>query len=194
MPKKERRKLRRAVLLVVLACLIFGCCAKAETLKIGLIRRFKDAKSVIASSTGSFQVSDKSGAVIIRANAGDKVTFQVSESKLLLLGVSGENTTAEPPFCVTCAPNDLLILYSNRNDKGCRYRGKISVSKNKTGITLINEVDIEDYLLGVIPCEMPDEYHPEALKAQAIAARTYAWANTGVFTLRHVRLPDLWRG
>jgi stage II sporulation protein D len=42
------------------------------------------------------------------------------------------------------------------------------------GVAAINYVDSETYLRGVVPREMPENYHPEALKAQAIAARTYA--------------------
>jgi SpoIID/LytB domain protein len=40
------------------------------------------------------------------------------------------------------------------------------------GVTLVNEVPLEDYLLGVVPSEMPDNWPAEALKAQAVAART----------------------
>jgi SpoIID/LytB domain protein len=47
------------------------------------------------------------------------------------------------------------------------------------GFNLINEVNLDDYLLGVVPAEMPSSWPPEALKAQAIAARTYAYANLG---------------
>jgi stage II sporulation protein D len=42
---------------------------------------------------------------------------------------------------------------------------------------LINVVDMEDYLPGVVSAEMPASFHPQALRAQAIAARTYAWYN-----------------
>ena len=40
---------------------------------------------------------------------------------------------------------------------------------------LINELPLETYLEGVVPSEMPSSYHQEALKAQAVCARTYAW-------------------
>lgn len=42
----------------------------------------------------------------------------------------------------------------------------------------INLVTIEDYLKGVVPSEIPASWHEESLKAQAVAARTYAVANT----------------
>ena len=56
------------------------------------------------------------------------------------------------------------------------YRGnfEIRLSKSGTRLNLINEIDIEDYLLQVVPSEMPQSFGLEALKVQAIAARTYA--------------------
>lgn len=56
------------------------------------------------------------------------------------------------------------------------YRGffEITLSKTPGKINIINEVDMEDYLLQVVPSEMPASFGAEALKAQAVAARTYA--------------------
>ena len=57
------------------------------------------------------------------------------------------------------------------------YRGSllIKVSSNSgSRLNLVNEVFIEDYLLQVVPSEMPRSFGVEALKAQAVAARTYA--------------------
>ncbi|MBQ1275464.1 MAG: SpoIID/LytB domain-containing protein [Cellulosilyticum sp.] len=53
------------------------------------------------------------------------------------------------------------------------YKGIIEVTKEDEGYKIINEVDIEDYVAGVLPSEMPTSYGLEALKAQAIAIRTY---------------------
>jgi stage II sporulation protein D len=46
-------------------------------------------------------------------------------------------------------------------------------------ITVINDVDLENYIKGVVPSEMPPSWEFEALKAQAIAARSFALANLG---------------
>lgn len=170
--------MRRAIIVGIIWVIVIGCFAEAETIKIGLLRRFNDAKSVFVSCTGKFQIADKSGAIVLQSNPGDKISIQVNQSQILLIDTTGNNIAAEPPFCITsCSLDDRIILYQNQNDKGTRYRGKISVLMNKSGILLINELDIEDYLLGVLPCEMPESYHSEALKAQAVAARSYALAN-----------------
>jgi stage II sporulation protein D len=65
-----------------------------------------------------------------------------------------------------------------------RYRGRILVHLNRRGtLNLINEVDFEDYLRGVVPREMGPEVFDslEALKAQTVAARTYTLRNLGEF-------------
>ena len=46
------------------------------------------------------------------------------------------------------------------------------------------EMDLEDYLVGVVAAEMPADFHLEALKAQAIAARTYAISHLGTYKQR----------
>jgi stage II sporulation protein D len=64
---------------------------------------------------------------------------------------------------------------------GKPYRGILSVRHTPEGIVLINTLNIDDYLQGVVPCELsPYEFGEiEAQKAQAIAARTYALKNLG---------------
>ena len=57
------------------------------------------------------------------------------------------------------------------------YRGAVLISAEGDGtIRVVNTVDLETYLLGVLPSEMPSRWPLEALKAQAVAARTYALA------------------
>ncbi|MEI8172588.1 MAG: SpoIID/LytB domain-containing protein [Deltaproteobacteria bacterium] len=69
------------------------------------------------------------------------------------------------------APSDGSILILN----GQPYRGKFRILKNpKGGMDVVNVLGIEAYLYGVIPKEMSPQWFPEALRAQAIAARTYA--------------------
>ena len=59
---------------------------------------------------------------------------------------------------------------------GRRYRGSIQVDLNAGRVRAINVVGLEQYLYGVVPSEMPFSWAPEALKAQAVAARSYALA------------------
>ncbi len=63
----------------------------------------------------------------------------------------------------------------NRSQGTPAYRGVIELLKTEDGIIVINEVLLEEYLFSVVPSEMPSSYPEEALKAQAICARTYAY-------------------
>lgn len=55
------------------------------------------------------------------------------------------------------------------------YKGSMEIVGSKDGLIVINEVLLEDYLCTVVPSEMPASYPSEALKAQAVCARTYAY-------------------
>ncbi len=75
--------------------------------------------------------------------------------------------------------NNCFMIYENRP-----YRGGFEIFLNKRGrLNLINFLNLEDYLKGVVPLEMgPYTYSAiEALKAQALAARTYAIRNLGQY-------------
>ena len=68
--------------------------------------------------------------------------------------------------------------------QGKRYRGRLVLYLNDRGsINVVNQLHLDDYLRGVLPREMGPELYPriEALKALAVAARTYALHNLGEF-------------
>lgn len=64
------------------------------------------------------------------------------------------------------------------------YRGSLELLETDDGIIVVNEVLLEEYLYSVVPSEMPSKYPSEALKAQAICARTYAYGH-----MQHAGLP-----
>lgn len=68
----------------------------------------------------------------------------------------------------------LYIKYADSKKWSDSYRGTITIYKNKSGYWLVNTVALEEYLYGVVPGEMPQSFHMEALKAQAVCARTFA--------------------
>lgn len=55
------------------------------------------------------------------------------------------------------------------------YHGSMELRKTENGYTIVNEVEFEDYICGVLPSEMPEKFDSEALKAQAVCARSYAY-------------------
>lgn len=68
----------------------------------------------------------------------------------------------------------ICILDLQRNQEEPMYRGSLEITRYPEGMRVINVVHMEDYLCGVVPSEMPASYPIEALKAQAVCARSYA--------------------
>lgn len=67
-------------------------------------------------------------------------------------------------------PGGLLVV------DGAAYRGTLGVTFSEGVLRLVHQVDLEDYLLGVVGAELPASSPPAALEAQAIASRSYALA------------------
>jgi len=70
------------------------------------------------------------------------------------------------------------------------YRGEFIVENRGGKLVIVNNIPLEEYILGVVPSEMPSKWNYEALKAQAIAARSYAIANRGKRASRGYDLKD----
>jgi stage II sporulation protein D len=77
-------------------------------------------------------------------------------------------------------PNDKLPAVSkpgkpvNGQRLAIQVSGLVHVVRKGKGFLVINQVDLEEYVKGVVPGEVNSSWHPEMLKAQAVAARTYA--------------------
>lgn len=56
-----------------------------------------------------------------------------------------------------------------------KYLGFLEIERKSSGLQVINELPLDEYLYGVVPYEMTDSWHIEALKAQAVVARSYAY-------------------
>ncbi|MDI9370446.1 MAG: SpoIID/LytB domain-containing protein [Synergistaceae bacterium] len=83
---------------------------------------------------------------------------------------------------------------------GRRYRGSLRLVASGSGVTLLNVIDLEEYLRGVLKMEVNPAWSMEALKAQAIISRTYALRSVlnnkgkGGFDLRDGITSQVYRG
>lgn len=73
----------------------------------------------------------------------------------------------------------ITVLSQKRADGVPSYRGSMEIADTDQGLVLINELPLEEYLYSVVPSEMPASYPIEALKAQAVCARTYGYRYLG---------------
>ncbi len=122
---------------------------------------FLDVPSISVAGTGSITLYSSSGKKIERSRG--LVQIVPGASGLMLNGrITGMSElqirTKTPP----------LIINGNT------FQGTLIVKQRENGLAGINIIDVDDYLKGVVPVEMSPEWHIEALKVQAVAARTYA--------------------
>lgn len=98
--------------------------------------------------------------------AGEVVRFSAKEEyekneRVLINTVGGEGK--------------ITLLSVDRTCGHPAYRGSMEVSAAADGLLVVNELSLEEYLYAVIPSEMPTSYGSEALKVQAVCARSYAY-------------------
>lgn len=120
-----------------------------------------------ARREGSRLVLTGPGAAVVSVEA-DGVRLQLAES----------DTT----FIIYDLDAGQGYFWARREDR--QVRGDLEILLREEGLTLVNELDIESYLLAVVPSEMYAAMPIEALKAQAIAARTYALRSVGRYRSR----------
>jgi stage II sporulation protein D len=138
-----------------------------------------DTNVVELGSTAGFELSvGAADRLIACAGVGERWTVTVTPNGALRVsGPDGAAVSATPgPLLARPARGSQIMI------AGQPYRGSALVQSPRAGrVTAINLVDLEDYLLGVVPHEIGrvGEDLLEAAKAQAVAARTYAIAHRG---------------
>jgi len=85
--------------------------------------------------------------------------------------------------------NGYIMIGTNRSNVR-PYRGIVRLILEGENILAVNELPLEDYLLGVVPAEMDPSWPSEALKAQAVVSRTYALFNLNRYDGRGFDLSD----
>ncbi|MCM1010918.1 MAG: SpoIID/LytB domain-containing protein [Fusobacterium sp.] len=156
--------------LFVLFLLIFSM-NPAFAIKIGLL-----------TDVSSAGVGTSADGVIIDARTNRTVT-ELKQMKGYLIVPRGSQMSIKINGEYKDINSDRIVIKSYSNGfvstKKKWYRGNLIVQNRNGRLTVINDIDLENYLKGVIPSEMPSSWDVEAHKAQAIAARSYALANLG---------------
>ena len=148
-----------------------GPVANATPVAVGLV---VDTSRVEITSAGDFTVHTEDGREIARLRGGQSVSFVDAGATINLQSAGGPSASGlRPPLLVRSAGGGTLAL----GLRGSTYRGELRIQQARGGgLTVVNRLDMETYLLCVVPREIGrfdlDIY--EAIKAQAVAARTYA--------------------
>lgn len=119
----------------------------------------------IASDTGC-QVTYGNGANVFEIAPGAEYTFAFNDDVMKQGRVKITSNGVDGKIAVKSISRGYGTPY---------YRGSIELTASDNGIVIINELPLEEYLYSVVPSEMPWSYNYEALKAQAICARSFAY-------------------
>lgn len=152
--------MRISVTLLLAFCLLLPAAGPgsavdipAETIRIAIV---KNAASVVVDGDGLLARRENGDAVPL----APPVTIRPGDNGLTIDGVTYRR------LCFAGA-GSLLV-------NGKPYRGMAEAVPSDRGILIVNELPLEDYLVGLINCEISSAWPMEAVKAQAVIARTYA--------------------
>lgn len=152
--------------------------APTETgpVRVGLTR-FSGARQVSVLASSSYSVfGTTTGERLAQSSNLVPIIFEVRGTEITLKRDKGEPVGVGASATVKPDDSAAVVTVDSQGNTG-QYRGSIEINLTSGAIRIVNVVGLEDYLLGVVPAEMPQSYPMEALKAQAIAARTYALRN-----------------
>lgn len=178
-----------------------------EKVRIGLISensgaRYKNASTVTVKVKGNYQVIDQSALfgqnLICEFTEGDELQiFYLAVGIQVSKNGQQVKTSLGPIVVKEVSHSDgnrvAFVSYSSNGtntNSGRWYRGNMEFRSTGKSLVMVNELPVEEYLYGVVPREMSNSWPLEALKAQAIAARTYTVANFNKHVVEGYNLLD----
>lgn len=136
----------------------------------------------ILQSVPAATVQIKGAAAVLKQEGSNKVLKRLAVGSAVTVTARGTDILVDGK---TVGSGKLLVqAATTKDDEKLRlkvgthtYRGTMAILLIKGKLTVINGIPTESYLAGVVPEEMPPEWPGEAVKAQAVAARTFALKN-----------------
>jgi stage II sporulation protein D (peptidoglycan lytic transglycosylase) len=132
------------------------------------------APAATISGPAGLSVTDPSGDRLVEIPAGETWRLTTGGTGVVAMAPGGASAEPSEQLDITSPRPDALVLVNGRP-----YRGAVTVLRDPAGVTVVNRVPLESYLLGVVSAEMGrrSATEQEALRAQAIVSRTFAIRN-----------------
>ncbi|HBO85158.1 MAG TPA: hypothetical protein DD641_09400 [Deltaproteobacteria bacterium] len=146
------------ILIISCARNIHGGVVSSQGIKVLI---FKDIKEISITGTNAI---DAGGLIIETLNG--KAVITLEEQNIITVNGTRTGGGNHP---VRFSPRSGILYVNNRP-----FRGEIEVAAGDKGFLVINDLDIEMYLVGLINHEISSKWHTEVIKAQSVIARTYA--------------------
>lgn len=155
--------------------------AKASVTAAQPAKQAPDLRVGLASGRASLTITPAGGKATAQTESSKTITLAANDAAAIrwqagafLVGrekLRGEVLTVRPSTKADGAGEFTL--------NGRRYRGALELRHKGGGLTAVNIVPVDDYLRSVVPEEMPVDWPAEAIKAQSVAARSFALASCG---------------
>lgn len=159
---------------------------EAMLLRIGLQ---EDNKHILFQYSHPFSIIYQ-GKIIFKGNGRENYLLEIESDKLVIRSAQREivlgslnneyqiySSLADSSFYIYNIGFGEGYFWQSRGNR--QYRGNMIIKAEEESFTLINEVDLTEYLLSVVPSEIYSSWPKESLKAQTIAARSYTLSNLG---------------
>ena len=167
------KRLVLGLLILVLAGVSTACCAQVRV-RVGLFRTHV-VKSLSIECEASCLVKE-GGASVCVLQAGESARCEVSGKRLLIRwGSKNEKSVG----ALTVHSSNKAPITVKACGASITCAGLIRLGVVDGAMLIVNEVDLEDYVRGVLPNEMSSSWPLEALKAQAVAIRTLGVSRAG---------------
>jgi len=199
---KKCLKIFSAVAIFVLITASFAVMAHASTtMRVGLLRDSNNVQTITINST-TIEVGRGSGtynAIFTRVttmHSNNGFTVTANENGIFINAIGGGDNfqlvNTPPQGSPQGAPQIRAAVGNTISISSNTYYGVIEFRREGSNITAINVVNLEQYLYGVVGMEMSPGNPTEALRAQAVAARTFALysRNRGRYTTRGFDICD----
>lgn len=116
------------------------------------------------------------GGTSITTGSHQQINISITNGKINI-GSGNQSLISDKRIIIENLGSIQVTSISRGTSSKPAYAGNLEVAIVGAKLLLVNDVSLESYLTKVVPSEMPSSFHAEALKAQAVAARTYAYAD-----------------
>ena len=173
--KANIRRVRAGMIALALVCVcLFGILPPARAESDGMIRvkltRLGAPEAITLSVDCDYYLAS---APDVRLSSGDSVTFAAAEDGIRMK-LNGQTYALDSTVKLMRAQSGNRGIRFEQPDLSGRFCGDLGLSASGGALTAILNIYVENYLYGVVGYAMPPSSGIEALKAQAVAARTYA--------------------
>lgn len=174
-----------SIFILIMILIPVSIFAEEDVLDVKIQKSVGAGETAVITSKSILNVKDKEGNNVKSLNT-NTVKVSLTDGKIAFKNPVGK--TIETDFDST--GENIITSSSNIKVGKITYRGGISFRINNDKIDIVNRVNIEDYLRGVVPKEIGSSANIEALKAQAVCSRSFAVSNKNKFIKYGYNLDD----